>query len=172
MIQKRHKLLNRNSPECRKWSSKFSAGEPPDPRWKSVPPNAESKPTPTPNSATHRRVWRWPQGALSHDFCKMHAFETSVFNDVDLPLSISYYRLHCKMMFRINICIEKITIYRWGEILCFIYVFVIMHTDFMPVYASNSCMLHKMWNSAPWGHTRCDKLKYKYRGWTMCYISH
>ena len=32
-------------------------------------------------------------------------------------------------------------------------VFVIMHIDFMPVYASNSCMLQKMCNSAPWGHT-------------------
>ena len=30
-----------------------------------------------------------------------------------------------------------------GEILCFIYVFVIIH----------SCMLQKMYNSAPWGHT-------------------
>ena len=35
----------------------------------------------------------------------------------------------------------------WGEILCFMYVFV------MPVYASNWCILQKICNSAPWGHT-------------------
>ena len=35
----------------------------------------------------------------------------------------------------------------WGEILCFIHVFV------MPVYASNSCVLQEICNSAPWGHT-------------------
>ena len=38
----------------------------------------------------------------------------------------------------------------WGEILCLIYVFVIMHTVFS---TSNSCMLKKMCNSAPLGHT-------------------
>ena len=31
----------------------------------------------------------------------------SVFNDVDLSLSISYYRPLCKMLFRINVCIKK-----------------------------------------------------------------
>ena len=47
------------------------------------------------------------------------------------------------MLFRINVSIKKRKIlWGWGEILCFIYVFVIMHT----------CMLQKMYNSAPWGH--------------------
>ena len=34
-----------------------------------------------------------------------------------------------------------------GEMLCYIYVFV------MPAYASNSCILQNMCNSALWGHT-------------------
>ena len=38
-------------------------------------------------------------------------------------------------------------VFGWGEILCFMYVFV------MPIYASNSCILQKICNSAPWGHT-------------------
>ena len=36
-----------------------------------------------------------------------HCFFQSVLNYVDLPLSISYYRLLCKMLFRINFCINK-----------------------------------------------------------------
>ena len=35
----------------------------------------------------------------------------------------------------------------WGGDLCFMYVFV------MPVYASNLCILQKIYNSALWGHT-------------------
>ena len=66
----------------------------------------------------------------------------SVLNYADLPLSISYYRLLCKMLFRINVSIKKRKTHRWGEILCFIFVFVIMQT----------CMLQKMYNSAHWGH--------------------
>ena len=31
----------------------------------------------------------------------------SVLNYADLPLSISYYRLLCKMLFRINVSIKK-----------------------------------------------------------------
>ena len=47
------------------------------------------------------------------------------------------------MLFRINVSIKKRKTHRWGEILCFIYVFVIMHL----------CMLQKMCNRAPWGPT-------------------
>ena len=46
------------------------------------------------------------------------------------------------MLFRINVNARKET-QRWGEILRFIYVFVIMHT----------CMLQKMYNSTIWGRT-------------------
>ena len=57
------------------------------------------------------------------------------------------------MQFRISVCIKKRTTHRWGKSLSFVYIFVIMHTDFMHVYSPNSCMLQKMCNSAPWGHT-------------------
>ena len=64
-----------------------------------------------------------------------------MFNGVDLPLSISYYRLLCKMLFRINVSIKKRETHRRSYVL-FMF-FVIMHM----------CMLQKMCNCAPWGHT-------------------
>ena len=45
----------------------------------------------------------------------------SVLNYADLPLSISYYRLLRKMLFRINVGIKDRKTHRWGEILCFSY---------------------------------------------------
>ena len=65
----------------------------------------------------------------------------SWLNSADLPLSISYYRLLCKMLFRINVSIKKRKTHRRSYVL-FMF-FVIMHT----------CMLQKMCNCAPWGHT-------------------
>ena len=62
----------------------------------------------------------------------------SVLNNVDLPLSISYYRLLGKMLFRINVSVKKRKTHRWGEILCFIY--------------NAHRMLQKMCNSAFLGH--------------------
>ena len=91
----------------------------------------------------------------------------SVLNYADLPLNISYCRLLCKMLFRINVTIKKRKTHRWGGdlmfYLCFCYnarMHVVENVQQRPLGSRFSVGRRIRCNTPP-SSSRCIEISYR-----------